>query len=210
MKKIIDSLNWRYAVKVFDQNKKLSEEQVLDILETARLSPSSFGLQAWGFVRVKNTEKREMLKEVAWGQTQITTSSDLIVLCIKSSIDDSTVDKYIKDIAMQRDVIPEELAGFSNMITKSVMDLNPEERSAWAKRQVYIALGIMMTACAAEGIDTCPMEGFDNQKFDEILGLEKLGLKSTVLLAIGYRDISDNMSLQKKVRFDRKDVIFEI
>jgi nitroreductase / dihydropteridine reductase len=210
MDKIIQALNWRYATKVFDPNKKLSKEQVDSILEIARLSPSSYGLQAWGFVRVVDPEIRKKLKEVAWGQPQITDASDLIVLAAKTVVDETTVEDYMKSIADIRQVSPESLSGFSQMINGGMSNLSQEQRHEWVSKQVYIALGMMLEACALEGIDACPMEGIEPKKFDEILGLESKGLSSKVVIALGYRDESDASAKYPKVRYSKEQVIFEI
>lgn len=210
MKNIIDALNWRYATKEFDKDKKLSPEQLHTVTEALRLSASSFGLQPWKFIVVTNQEIRAKLKEVAWGQNQITDASHLIVLATQKNVDAAFVDKYVADVSATRGVPVENLKGYADMMKGSIGARTPEQVSQWAAKQTYIALGTAMAAAALEGIDSCPMEGFDSAKFDEILGLAALGLESSVLLPVGFRAASDATAAYKKVRFAEKDVIVEV
>lgn len=210
MKNIIEALQWRYATKVFDTNKKLSEEQKSVLLESLRMSASSYGLQPWKFVVVTNPEVRMKLKEAAWGQPQITDSSELIVLCVKKNIDSALVDTWMQSIAKQRGVEVETLKGYADMINGSLAGRTPEAAKEWASRQVYIALGTLLTAAAVLEIDACPMEGFDNKKFDEILGLDAMGVESRVLAAVGFRSPEDKMANLPKARFPKEDVVVEV
>ena len=215
MKDIIEALKWRYATKEFDTNKKLSAAQLDTLLESLRLSASSFGLQPWKFVVVTNPEIRAKLREAAWGQPQITDASELIVLCVRKNIDDSLVDTYMQSIAETRGVSVDDLKGFSDMIKGSINSRkNADEAKVsakeWAARQVYISLGTLLATAAHESLDACPMEGFDNKKFDEILGLEALGLESLVLAAVGFRLETDKMALVPKSRFSKEEVVIEV
>lgn len=210
MKNIIEALQWRYATKVFDTNKKLSEEQKSVLLESLRMSASSYGLQPWKFVVVTNPEVRMKLKEAAWGQPQITDSSELIVLCVKKNVDSALVDTWMQSIAKQRGVEVETLKGYADMINGSLAGRTPEAAKEWASRQVYIALGTLLTAAAVLEIDACPMEGFDNKKFDEILGLDAMGVESRVLAAVGFRSPEDKMANLPKARFPKEDVVVEV
>lgn len=206
----IKKLEWRYAVKKFDPSKKLSDEQLSFILEAGRLAPSSFGLQAWEIVVVKNTEIREKLKEVAWEQSQIVDASHLLVLCIKKNIGDQFVSHYVETIAEERGSDISTLDGFKKNILQFLSGKSKNEIKEWCSRQVYIMLGFILSACAENNIDACPMEGFDSKKFDEILGLESLGFESRVLCAIGFRSETDEFKRMKKVRFPQGEIIMEI
>lgn len=210
MKNIIEALNWRYATKKFDTGKKLTDAELSTLTESLRLSASSFGLQPWKFITVSNPEIRAKLREAAWDQPQITDASHLIVLVVKKNIDAAAVDEYMESTAKARNVGVESLKGYSDMIKGSFTGKSPEALREWASRQVYIALGTLLTTAAHEGIDACPMEGFDNQKFDEILGLDKLGLESRVLAAVGYRLTDDAAAKIPKSRFSREEVLLEI
>lgn len=210
MKNIIEALNWRYATKKFDASKKLTDNELMTLTESLRLSASSFGLQPWKFILVTNPEIRIKLREEAWGQPQITDASQLIVLAVKKNIDAAAVDAYMESTAKARNVSVESLKGYGDMIKGSFTGKSPESLKEWASRQVYIALGTLLTTAAHEGIDACPMEGFNNQKFDEILGLDKLGLESRVLAAVGYRLDDDAAAKLPKSRFSREEAFIEI
>lgn len=206
---IIESLNWRYATKRFDDSKKLSAEKLNKILEALRLSPSSYGLQAMKFVVVEDPAIREELKQHAWNQPQITEASQLIVLCRTTSINEADVDEYANLIAETRKIPVEALSEFVGMMKGSVSGLDEEAKAHWLAKQVYIALGNLMTACAIEEVDSCPMEGFDSEAFDKILGLEEKGLKSVVLAPIGYRSAEDVYQQLPKVRKPFQEVIIQ-
>ncbi len=210
MKNIIEALNWRYATKGFDKEKKLTNEQIHTITEAMRLSASSYGLQPWKFIVVTNPEVRAQLRAAAWDQAQITDASHLIVLAVQKNVDASFVDKYVKSVADTRGLTVESLKGFGDMMKGSIQSRTPEQTKEWSSRQVYIALGTGLAAAASEGIDACPMEGFDNAKFDEILGLGAMDLESRVLLAVGFRDPSDATAAYKKSRFAESEVIIEV
>lgn len=205
----IKALNWRYAVKTFDSEKKLSKEQLDTLLESLRLTASSFGLQPWKFIVVENKELREKLKEHAWNQSQVVDASHLIVLCNKTTIDETYVTKYIEKTAKERNISTDNLQGFKDMMLGTIKNRSQDEIAAWNKNQVYIALGNLLTVCAIENIDACPMEGFDATKFNEILDLKKEGLNAAVLCPVGFRSEEDDSAKRAKVRFDTDDIIIK-
>jgi len=205
----IDALNWRYATKKFDSAKKISEKDLNELLESARLSASSFGLQPWKFVVVEDKNLREKLKGEGFGQPQITDASHLIVLCSIRNLDEKYIKKYIEHVAKIRGISVDALKGSEDMMVGFAKQLGKQEMLNWTKKQTYIALGILLSACALKKIDASPMEGFNPEKFDEILGLEKLGLSSAVLCAVGYRSEKDETQHDKKVRFDMKDIVIK-
>ena len=209
MKKIIDAMKWRYAVNKFDTTKKLSNEQINDLLEIMILAPSSYGLQPWKFIVVTNVELRAKLQQAGYNQAKISEASHMIIFAVEKNIDDKLVDAYIKSVSDTRGVPVEALADYAGMIKGAIARMTPEQRVEWAARQAYIALGVVTTAAAVAGIDTAPMEGFDTKKFDEILGLDKRGLESKVATAVGYRASDDANAQYKKVRFSKEDVVIE-
>ncbi len=209
-KEVLEALNWRYATKSFDPNKKLTQEQLDFLLEAIRLAPSSFGIQPWEFIVVTNPEIRAKLKDASYGQAQVTEASHLIVFAIKKNIDSPFVDNFIKSVANTRGTTVDSLKGYSDGIKGAVSSRTPDGVKEWSARQVYIALGVLLLAAAEVGIDAGPMEGFDPQKFDEILSLEKLGLESKVIAVVGFRKEGDPYSLEKKVRFPKEEVILEV
>lgn len=169
MSDLLTSLNWRYATKKFDSTKKLSDEQLEKVTESLRLSASSYGLQPWKFVIVKNPETREKLKSVAWNQSQITDASHLFVLCIRKDINASYVDYFIKSVSETRGITEESLKGYSDMMKGTIAPLTSEQVNVWSSRQLYISLGTALASAAFYEIDACPMEGFDPEKYNEIL-----------------------------------------
>jgi nitroreductase / dihydropteridine reductase len=206
---LIDKFNWRYATKTFDTDKKLSDEQIDTLVEAFRLSPSSYGLQPWRLVLVNNKEIREQLKLASFSQNQITDASHLFVLCRINKIDNTYVENYIREVGEAKgmtDLAP--LDGYKNMMLGAVVPRSDQE--AWMSKQVYIALGFMMAAAAEMQIDSCPMEGFDVDKYSEILSLKDKGLTACLVLPVGYRSSEDTSALGKKVRKVKKDIFLEL
>lgn len=207
---IIEDLQWRYACKEFNADKKLTEDQVRQLIEALRLTPSSFGLQPWKFVLVENPDLREKLVEASWNQNQVKDASHLFVLCSPLEIDEAFVDRFIGSTAQARGQEASELDGFKGMLMKMIVGKDTAWQMNWAKNQIYIALGNLMTVCANLKIDCCPMEGFVSTKYDDILGLREKGLTSVVVAPVGYRADSDKYSSLAKSRFNTEDVILKI
>lgn len=203
---IIEDLNWRYATKIFDPKKKVSQSDLNELLEALRLSASSFGIQPWKFVVVTDKKLREELRKNAWDQPQITDASHLIVLCARTNVDENFVKKYIQDIAKTRGVTVDSLKDYEGSMTGSIKRKDKEEILEWSKSQVYIALGTLLAACATKRIDACPMEGFDHTAFDRILGLKDA--TSVALCPVGYRG-DDKYAKAKKVRFSLSEIIIK-
>lgn len=205
----IENLEWRYATKRYDTTKKLTPEQLNMIKESLRLSPSSFGLQAWKFVHVTDPALRQELAAAAWNQPQVTEASDLFVLASYISIDEAFVDKFVASVAETRGISVDVLKGYRDMMVGSVQGRTPEQLGEWLARQVYIPLGVALTVAADNHIDASPMEGFDSQKFNEILGLDKLNLCARTILAVGFRSPEDETQNMKKSRFSQEEVFIE-
>ena len=206
---IINALQWRYATKKFDTEKKLSDDDLNFLLETARLSPSSFGLQPWKIIVIENKEIREKLKSAAWNQPQVTDASHILIFLAKRNLTEKDIDKYINLISEERKVSKESLKDFENMLLAFINGAEPKNLEEWSKKQAYLALGILLEAAALSDIDACPMEGFDSVQFDAILNLEKEGLTSTVICALGYRAKDDEAVNRKKVRFPRDVLVIK-
>jgi len=203
----LTALKWRSAVKNFDVNRALEPEILSQLLDAARLAPSSYGLQPWKFVVVHDALLRQKLRQHAWDQAQITEAACIVVLCSLRQVDRQHIESYLAKIVDTRAVTIDSLKGFSEMMNSSVNKLSPEANRNWSTHQVYIALGMLLSACAVSRVDACPMEGFDRAAFDRILGLEDLGLASCVLCALGYRKGGKDTETQKKVRFDADRVV---
>jgi nitroreductase len=207
MSDIIKALEWRYATKTYDPTKQVSENDFKELLEIIRLSPSSFGLQPWKFIVVENKELRKKLRDHAWGQSQVTDASYLIVFCAKTDVSEEYIKDYIKDTAQIRNISPDSLKGYEDMMLGFRKGNTQDSIKEWSKRQAYIPLGMLLQAAALKKIDATPMEGFDPKGVDAVLGLDKEGLTSVVLCALGYRSSEDKTASYKKVRHPHSKVI---
>lgn len=203
----IDDLNWRYATKAFDNSKKLTQEQLDYVTEAFRLTPSSYGLQPWKLIVIKDQETKAKLLPLAYGQSQIVDCSELLVLCAKTTLNDEYIDNYQREVEERAGALAGSMDGFGRMMKGSVAKLSSQDLIVWNKRQVYIALGQVMAACAAAQIDCCPMEGFSIDGFNDELGLKEKGLTAAVILPVGFRSEADKNSKKVKFRFDKKAVV---
>ncbi|MCK5782095.1 MAG: NAD(P)H-dependent oxidoreductase [Flavobacteriales bacterium] len=204
---IIDKLNWRYAVKQFDVEKKLSEEQISTLVRAANLTATSFGLQPSKIVIVENKELREELVQYSWGQRQVADASHLLVITINSEAGDNEVDEYVKRTADLRSIPEENLEGMSKMVKGFLKGMDDNQKHAWMANQAHIVLGNLLTICAVEGIDACPIAGFQPEKYDEILDLKMDGQKSVLVLPVGFRLDSDKYASLAKVRMADSDYV---
>jgi len=209
-KNIIQSLNWRYACKKFDQTRKLDQDQI-DVLSKAfNLTATSFGLQPLKMLIVKSDALKAELLPHAYFQPQITTCSHLLILCIDTGFDEGSIDAYFD---LEKDIrgTSEEIVGkFRNQLKTIYKNKDRQQIDTSAIYQAYISIGTLMTVCAEQRIDSCPMEGFNPVKFDEVLELQKKNLRSVLLLPVGYRADDDIMSSMKKVRKPLDKVIIEV
>ena len=208
---LLERLNWRYATKQFDPQRKISARD-WDTLESAlQLSPSSGGLQPWKFIVVTDPAVRAKLRAAAYGQAQITDASHLVVFAAKTNFNEADVDAHLAHVAKIQGISVEALAPLRGMLVGGIVKAQDEAgRSAWARNQAYIALGNLLTSAALLGIDACPMEGFDRAQFDEILGLKTKGLASAVVAAVGYRSATDKYAGAPKVRFPKAHVFLHV
>lgn len=210
MSKIIECLNWRYATKKFDRNKKLSQHKIDIIKEAFNLTATSFGLQTISLVIVTNDDMKASLVPHAYHQNQVFEASHLLVICIQKDISDEDVNTFFDTVRSMRNTPETILNPFRKNLLKTMQQKSIEKRQDWSKNQAYIALGNLMTVCAVEGIDACPMEGFIPERFDDILKLNDKGLKSVLLLPVGYRADDDMFASLKKVRKSLDNTIIEI
>lgn len=197
---LIKNLQWRYATKKFDTSKKVSSNDLQKLKEAVQLSVSSYGLQLYKVLIIENSEIREQLKPVSWNQSQITDASHLFVFCNYTEATPKAIDDFIKHTAETRDLDLERLNGYGDFIKTKLAEKTPEEKTSWLKSQTYLALGNLLNACAELKIDACPMEGFEPEAYNTILGLDKLGLNAAVIAPIGYRHHDDHTIGQQKVR----------
>lgn len=200
------ALSWRYATKKFDPARKIPDDTWNTLAEALTLAPSSYGLQPWKFLVIKDPALRARLRPASWNQPQITDASHLVVLCRRTTLTAADVDRYVDRIVEVRGVPKAALNDYRGMMLGSVNAPNANH-SAWNANQVYIALGFFLAAAAMAGVDACPMEGFDKDQYDQILGLSGSGYASTVVAAAGYRAADDAFASMKKVRFPAADLI---
>nr|WP_294776559.1 NAD(P)H-dependent oxidoreductase [uncultured Flavobacterium sp.] len=210
MSNFIKNANWRYATKKFDATKKVSEEDLNVLKEAVRLSASSYGLQPYKVIFVENPELRAQLQPVAWGQSQITEASHLLVFANITNFGDAQIDAHINNVAATRGLPTDALKGYSDFMKSKITTLPEEQRNVWTSKQTYIALTNLLNAAAELGIDVTPMEGFEPEKFNEILGLEALGLNASLVATIGYRHPEDTTQNYAKVRKSNEELFINL
>ncbi len=206
----IKQLKWRYATKKFDTTKTLSKAKLDIITQAFNLTATSFGLQTIKLVVIENKDIRASLVAPAFGQKQVQDASHLLVICVQKNIEDKDVTNYYNSIKSIRNTPESILKPYREDLIKMMQGKTVKERQQWSTNQAYIALGNLMTVCAIEGVDACPMEGFLPNKYDEILKLDKKGLKSVLLLPIGYRAGDDIFSKFAKVRKPIEEAVIKI
>jgi nitroreductase len=202
---IILALQKRCAVKVFDPSKKVDDKDLKIILESGRLSPSSFGFEPWKFIVVTNPDVRAKLRTAGYDQTKITDASHLIVIAYRTDAD-TLVSELIVRTAAAQGKKKEDLADFEKMAVGATSSKQGDARENWLKSQAYIPLGIMIETAALLGIDTCPMEGFDPKQINTILNLKEKNLCAATMLAVGYRG-NDPYAAMPKVRRSYDEVV---
>jgi nitroreductase len=204
---LLASLRWRYATKQFDSSREIPADVWEALEECLVLTPSSFGLQPWKFLVVRDPAIRSRLQPESWNQPQVTSASHFVVLTARTDVTKADIDAWITRMVEAQGKSPEDLAPLKGMIAGFAETMSHEARHAWNVRQVYIALGQLMTAAAVLGIDTCPMEGISTAAYDRILGLEESGYATAVACALGYRAEADKYAGVPKARFERNTVI---
>lgn len=208
---LLELQEWRYAVKKFDASRKIDNSTWDALEQTLVLTPSSFGLQPWKFLVITSQAVKEQLKPASWNQSQVTDCSHHVVFCAKANVTEADVDLFIKRVAEVRGSEVQSLKGYRDVIAGFAAKAAKEGwLRQWTAKQVYIALGNLMTSAAALGVDTCPMEGFEPAKYDEILGLPAEGLNAVVGCCVGYRSADDRYATAKKVRFPIEELIKRI
>ena len=208
---LLSRLNWRYATKQFDPQRKISPADWATLEDALLLTPSGGGLQPWKFIVVTDPTVRAKLTPASYGQAQINAASHLVVFAAKQNFSEADVDAHLKNLAQIQGAPLEALAPLRGMLVGTVIQaLDESARNAWARNQAYIALGNLVNSAALLGIDVCPMEGFDRAQYDEILGLKAKGLASAVIATLGYRLPTDKYANAPKVRFPKEQVFIRI
>ncbi|MEL1241811.1 NAD(P)H-dependent oxidoreductase [Flavobacterium flavipallidum] len=210
MSTFIENQNWRYATKKFDASKKISEQDLNTLKEAIRLSSSSYGLQPYKVIIVENPELRAKIQPAAWGQTQIVDASHLIIFANETQVEEQSIDNYIANISATRNIPAEALSGYADFMKSKLLSLPEDTKKIWTSKQTYLALGNLLNAAAELKIDVTPMEGFVPEQVNEILGLDKLGLNTSLIATLGYRHEEDTTQHYKKVRKSKEELFITL
>ncbi|MBR9915293.1 MAG: NAD(P)H-dependent oxidoreductase [Algicola sp.] len=210
MNTVIENLNWRYATKKFDKSKKISPENLETLKEAMQLTASSYGLQPYEILLIENPELRTKLKAASWDQPQITDASHMVVLANKTNFGEELVDDYIDNVVETRDMDKADLKDYADMMKSTVVSLSQEKKAQWTAKQAYIVVGNLLAAAATMKIDACPMEGFSNEDYNDILELKNKNLNAAVVITLGYRSEDDETQHYKKVRKSKSELITTI
>ena len=206
MNTVLEHRTWRYATKKFDTTKKVSDKDLETLLEATRLSASSYGLQPYHIFVISDQETKEKLKPASWEQSQITDASHIIVFANAANFGEELVDDFVENVSNTRNIPLDGLKGYSDFMKSKLLGLPPETKANWTARHAYIAFGNLMQAAAELKIDTCPIEGFESDKYNEILGLTDKNLNAVVVLAVGYRSEEDETQYLPKVRKSKEEL----
>lgn len=207
---LIESLNWRYAVKAFDTEQKISEDDLNTLFEVVRMAPTAYGQQPFKVLNIENQEIRNQLKAASYGQEKVANASHLLVFAVDTTLGDKTVDEYLQLASKARNIPVSSMEGFGKVVKATYQQLGEEGRIHWAAKQAYLAMGFLLSAAAQMHIDACPMEGIDPQKYEQILGLKEKGLKAVVAVTLGFRSNEDSVQYLVKVRKPMTDMVEEI
>jgi len=210
MADIIKDLEWRYAVKKFDSSKEIEVSKLERIKKAFNLTATSYGLQPIKMVILKNKDLQEQLVQFSYGQRQVAQASHILILCIEKKIDVDYISSYFNKVKDIRGTSDSVLEPFKKELVSEFAKMDTKQIEQWAINQVYLAMGNLLTICAAEQLDACPMEGFSPDSYDELLNLSSKGLRSVLVLPIGYRAEDDIFSEFKKVRRDMENSIIYI
>lgn len=206
MQEISKALQWRYAAKALDTDKVIPSEKLQTLLDSIRFAPSSNNFQPWKVIVITDQDTKDDLAKVAYDQPKVSQANPLIVFAARTDLDTGDVQHLVERTAEVQGVDVESLDEFKKYLTRFVDNNTNEYLREWAIRQTYIQLGFLLTTAAVLEVDAGPMEGFINEKVDEILGLNELGYASTTMVALGYRSKDDEYAKREKVRFTEQDV----
>ena len=204
---IVEGLQWRYATKKFDENRKVPDDKIEVLTKAFNLTATSYGLQPVKLLVISDDEVQERLMAHSFNQMQVASASHVLVFCIEKELSDRFVHDYFDKVKKIRETPEEILAPFRETLAQQFQEQDAEKARAWAVNQAYLAMGNLMTVCALERIDACPMEGFEPEKYDRELNLEEEGLTTVLLMPIGYRAADDMFSDFKKVRRPRSETV---
>lgn len=210
MSQFIKDANWRYATKKFDSSKKVSADDLEILKEAIRLSSSSYGLQPYKVFIIENPELKAQLRPFSWGQSQIEDASHVIVFANIANIGDTEIEAYFNNLTTTRGIPMEAVQGYYDFMKSKFNPLTAEAKNIWAAKQTYLALGNLLNAAAELKIDVTPMEGFEPEKYNEVLGLTEKGLNAAVIATIGYRHEEDAAQNFAKVRKSSEELFINL
>ena len=203
---LLDNLKWRYATKAYDSTKKVDQEDVDKIIEAARLAPTSSGLEQFRIIVINDQKLKEKIVPIAMDQKNIAQCSHLLVFAAWDKYTEERIDDIYNYITDQRGLPRGRFGSYTTKLKALYLPQTAEENFAHTARQAYIGLGMALAQAAELKVDSTPMEGFDNDALDELLGLKAKGLRSVVLMPIGYRDVTNDWLVNmKKVRVPKED-----
>ncbi len=205
-----EKLKWRYATKQFDPNKTIDTETWQSIEDSLVLTPSSFGLQPWKFIIITDPAVKQKLLPHSWNQHQVVDCSHLVVLLANTAINQADVDKFIDFTQSVRGGDKDTLGAYKDMMSGFISRMEPQQKTSWAKNQVYIALGQLLATAAALGVDACPMEGIVPAEYDKILKLADTGFTTVLACPLGYRSADDTYAGLAKLRYPKSELITHI
>lgn len=205
----LDALNWRYAVKSFSLQ-KISEEQVNGLIESVRLSPSAYGLQPYQLIVVENEQVKEACLPFSYGQNKVAKCSHLFIFANKTRITAQDIAHYINELAHAAHKQVSDLADYQATISGDILSKTPSQQAIWSEQQCFLALGHLLSYAALNGIDSCPMTGFDNQGINQALGLDALGLNAAILCPVGIRHQNDTSANRIKYRKNTQQLLVSL
>ena len=209
MSQLLEALQWRYATKKFDANRHLTDDKIAIIKKAFNLTASSFGLQPVKLLVIHNQKLQDELVPLSMNQQQVADASHVLVFCIEKKIDPSYIEGYFENVKEIRNTPDEILQPYRDYLRDHFKKESPEAIENWATKQAYLAIGNLLTICALEKIDACPMEGFQANGYDKLLKLSERGLSSVLVMPIGYRAVDDMFADFKKVRKTLEEAVIE-
>jgi hypothetical protein len=207
---IIEKLQWRYATKKFDNKLYIGKEKLNTLKEAFNLTATSYGLQPIKLVIIKDKTLQKKLVEHSMNQKQVAQASHILVFCVETNIDKDFIKAYFKREKTIRNTPDDILKPFKDYLIGNFKSKTIKNIQEWAINQAYLAMGNLLTVCAIEDIDACPMEGFNPEKYDDLLNLKDKGLQSVLVMPIGYRAKDDMFADFKKVRKTVAESILEL
>ena len=206
---IIQALKWRYATKKFNSEAIIPEETIALLKQAFNLTASSYGLQPVKMLIVSNKSTLNDLVPLSMNQKQVGQASHLCVFCVETTIDEAYIRAFFERIKSINNTPDDVLDSFRTSVISSFKQKSDDDVFKWGAKQAYLAMGNMLTVCATQGVDTCPMEGFDPVEYDRFFKLNEQGLRSVLIMPIGYRAKDDMFGAMKKVRKPINESIIE-